>query len=120
MNSTKRLYKTESQIREIVESEVEKMITPIYEKACQDTTYQTLATVFVVLNREYHFGKKRLHELKDHIESEFVAMETGILGKPYDAMDCVKACKEHWGIDFEESLYAEWDKNEGKINDKQR
>lgn len=120
MNSTKRLYKTEAQIREIVESEVEKMITPIYEKACQDTTYQTLATVFVVLNREYHFGKKRLHELKDQIESEFVAMETGILGKPYDAMDCVKVCKEQWDIDFEESLYAEWDKSEGKSDDKQR
>ena len=110
----KNLIMSDFEIKKAVRAEVEKQITPIYEKACQDTTYQTLATVFVVLNREYHFGKKRLHELEDQIESEFMAMETGVLGKPYDGMDCVKYCKEQWDIDFDESLYEEWDKNETK------
>ena len=64
-----------------------------------------------VLHREFGFGGERLRKLKDLTESEYMAMKTGVLGKPYSTNDCVKFLKENYGIDFDESQYDEsWDK----------
>ena len=53
-----------------------------------------------------------MSQLKEHIESEFVMMKTGIFGRKYDADDCTKFLKDRYSIDFSESAYkAEgWDK----------
>lgn len=106
-----RVFKTEAQIRRLVQDEAKKQTTEIYEKALQDATYQAHATMMIVLHREFGFGGKRLRKLKDLTENEYMAMKTGVLGKKYDTKDCVHFLKEKFGIDFNESQYSEsWDK----------
>ena len=102
-----RVFKTESQIRKIVQDEAKRQTTSIYEAAMQDSVYQALATMMYVLNRDFGFGGERLKKLKNLTEDEFMVMRTGICGKHYDANNCVKYLKEKYGIDFAESQYDE-------------
>ena len=112
MKSLKRLMTSELEVREICKRETDAYLRENYDQIVRQAVYQTLAVVFFVLHRCFGFGGKRLHRLKDEIESEFVMMKTGVLGKKYDADDCTKFLKARYGIDFSESAYkAEgWDK----------
>lgn len=103
-----RVFKTESQIRRIVQDEAKRQATEIYDKALQDAAYQAFAVMMIVLHREFGFGGERLQRLKDLTESEFMMMREGILGKEYTTNDCVKFLKDTYGIDFAESQYTEW------------
>lgn len=106
-----RVFKTEAQIRRIVQDEATKQTTQIYDKAMKDAVYQNMAVVFCVLHREYGFGGERLRKLKNSVEAEYMAMKLGVLGKTYDTDDCVKFLKENYNIDFSESMYGKcWDK----------
>lgn len=106
-----RVFRTEAQIRRIVQDEATKQTTQIYEKAMKDAVYQNMAVVFCVLHREYGFGGERLRKLKNSVEAEYMAMKLGVLGKKYDTDDCRDFLKEKYGIDFEESMYGEnWDR----------
>lgn len=106
-----RVFKTESQIRRIVQDEAKRQTTEIYDKAMKDAAYQCFAVLMCVLHKEFGFGKKRLKKLKDLTEFEFMMMKDGVLGNPYDTNDCVRFLKEKYGIDFAESQYDEsWDK----------
>lgn len=105
-----RVFKTESQIRRIVQDEAKRQTTEIYEKAQQDTAYQCFAVMMCILNREFGFGRERLHKVKNLTEAEFMAMKTGVLGRSYGTNDCVKFLKEKYDIDFAKSQYDEsWD-----------
>lgn len=110
-----RVFKTESQIRRIVQDEAKRQTTEIYEAALKDATYQAFAVMMCVLHREFGFGGERLRRLKDLTESEFMQMKIGILGKSYSTNDCVKFLKEKYSIDFAESQYDEnWDRVAGR------
>lgn len=109
-----RVFKTESQIRKIVENEAKSQTTKIYDAALKDACYQCFAVMMCVLHKEFGFGGERLRKLKDLTESEFMQMKVGILGRSYSTNDCVKFLKENYGIDFAESQYDEsWDKAKG-------
>lgn len=112
MRSLKRLMKSDREVREICKRETDAYLRENYERIAKQEAYRALAVAFVVLHRCFGFGGKRLHRLKDEIESEFVMMKTGILGRKYDADDCKRFLNERYDIDFEESIYkAEgWDK----------
>lgn len=88
----------------IVRQELDLITDELYEKFAHGVGYQTLATAFRVLYRDFDFDAERLKTLKDAIEDEFNLMQTGVFGKDYGAMECVKWCKEI-GIDFEESQF---------------
>lgn len=110
-----RVFKTESQIRKVVQREARKQTEEIYDKALADAAYQMFAVMMCVLNRRFGFGGKRLRELKDLTEDEFWLMKNGILGKPYTANDCVRYLKDKYGIDFTESQYSDekWEATKG-------
>ena len=112
MKSLKRLMKSDREVREICKRETNAYLRENYEQIAKQAAYQTIAVAFVALHRYFGFGGRRLDQLKGHIESEFVMMKTGVLGRDYSADDCTKFLKDRYGIDFSESAYkAEgWDK----------
>lgn len=100
-----RVFTTQAQIqREAKQALIQDMSMHDYSK---DIAYQAFAVCFAVLAKNYGFGKKRLHSLKDEIEMEFDLMEKGIFGKPYSTNDVVKMLKTKYDIDFEKSIYKE-------------
>jgi hypothetical protein len=70
-----------------------------------DVAHQTLATVFYVLYLRNGFTAQELQELKDNVEREFKLMQNGIMGREYNADNCVAFLKEQFGIDFNQSIY---------------
>ena len=100
-----RIFKTESQIRKIVQEEAKRQTTEIYDAALRDATYQAFAVMMCVLHNEFGFGGKRLRKLKDRTEDEFMLMRNGMRGQKYDTMYCVRYLKDKFGIDFNESQY---------------
>ena len=106
MNTRKRYLRTDSEIRSIVQAEVEKQTENITERIARDIAYQTMAVVFMKLHSEYGFGGKRLKALKDSIELEYHAMGVGVLGHTYSPEDAIKNCKDMFGIDFDESIFG--------------
>ena len=104
-----RILTSESQIKQVVDEEVRKRLADYFTEVTRNTTYRTIAVVLRILERDYGFRKKRLHDVKNRIESEFCLMETGIFGQNYDQDDIVKYLKEKYDIDFEESQYKERD-----------
>lgn len=103
MNSMKRILKSEKEIKEIVKQEVEKA----YPEISRDVAYQTFAMVFLILNREYGFGRKRLLDLKDSIEMEYWKMQEKPCGIDYTPEDVLRICKEKFDIDFNVSQFNE-------------
>lgn len=101
MNSMKRVMKTENEIKRICQEEVKQR----YEEISRDVAFQSFAIVFYVLNLNYGFGKKRLHDLKDAIEFEYYKMQEKPLGVKYDPDDVIRICKDRFGIDFNESQF---------------
>ena len=101
MNSMKRILKSDKEIKKACEEEM----TRRYDEVSRDVAYQTFAMVFMVLNRDYGFGKKRLHDLKDAIEFEYYKMQEKPLGVKYDPDDVIRICKDRFGIDFNESQF---------------
>ena len=116
MRATKRIYKTEKEIRKVCEKQVTEYLTKNYQKISRDGAFQMLAVAFVVLIKEFGFGTKRLKRLKDLIENEFMLMEKGICGRQYNTDDCKRHLKENYSIDFEESCYEAkgWNEDECK------
>lgn len=102
MNSMRRLIKSDREVERLCQEEVAKR----YKEISQDVAYQTFAMVFLVLNRDFGFGKKRLHDLKDSIEGEYWKMQEKPLGIEYDPDDVLRIVKDKFGIDFNESLYG--------------
>ena len=109
MKSTKRLMKSEREVEEICRKQVEVYLTEKYEAIAQNAAYQAFAVMMCVLNRQYGFGKTRLHRLKNDVESEFVKMKTSFLGRDYSVNDCVKYLKDNYDIDFSKSNYEGWE-----------
>jgi hypothetical protein len=95
--------KSEKEIKEIVKQEVEKA----YPEISKDVAYQTFAMVFLILNRDYGFGKKRLQDLKDSIEMEYWKMQEKPCGIDYTPEDVLRICIERFGIDFNVSQFKE-------------
>lgn len=100
-----RIITTDKQIRKIVEREAKKQLAEYEQKDFSRVAYQAMAVVMCVLNREFGFGRKRLQKLKDKTEDEFMLMTKGILGRSYNANDCIEFVKKEYGIDFEQSQY---------------
>lgn len=90
--------------QKIVRQQLDEISDELYAQFAHGIAYQTLATAFWVLHRDFGFGAERLKRLKDGIEDEFNLMEIGVFGKEYTTAEPVKWCKDH-GIDFEESQY---------------
>ena len=103
MNSMKRILKSEKEVKKLCQEEVAKR----YEEISKDVAYQTFAMVFLVLNRDYGFGKKRLSELKDKIEMEYWKIQEKPCGIDYTPEDVLRICKEKFDIDFNVSQFKE-------------
>lgn len=103
MNSMRRVYKTEADIKKICQQEVRAR----YEDISREAAYHSFAMVFLILNRKFGFGKKRLEELKNDIEFEYYTMQAKPCGINYNSDDVVRIVKERFGIDFYESQFKE-------------
>ena len=103
MNSMKRILKSEKEVKKLCQEEVAKR----YEEISKDVAYQTFAMVFLVLNRDYGFGKKRLSELKDKIEMEYWKIQEKPCGIDYTPEDVLRICNEKFDIDFNVSQFKE-------------
>ena len=109
MKSTKRLMKSEREVEKICRKQVEEYLTEKYEAIAQNAAYQAFAAMMCVLNRQYGFGKTRLHRLKNDVEAEFVKMKTSFLGRDYSVNDCVKYMKDNYDIDFSKWNDGGWE-----------
>lgn len=107
MKATKRLMKSEKEIRDICHAEVERELKEQYDNIVRSSVYNSLAVAFCVLARDHGFGRRRLASLKNAIENEFVLMDLGVLGRAYSSNDCCIHLKNKYGIDFNESQYKE-------------
>lgn len=103
MNASKRILRNETEVKEAARKEVERL----YPLMSRDIAYQVMAVVFLVLNRDHGYGKKRLGELKDSIEFEYFKMQESPCGVKYDPDDAVRICKEKFDIDFYKSIFGE-------------
>ena len=101
MKTRNRYIRTDKQIKKTVEEEVSRM----YPIISRDVAYQVFAVTFLVLNREYGFGEKRLNNLKEQIEMEYFKMQESPLGVKYNPDDAIRICKERFGIDFYKSIF---------------
>ena len=79
--------------------------TEIRESVQDSVASQTMAVVFWVLHREHGWGRKRLTQLRNEIEDEFVLMHKGIMGRTYTAIDLREWLKANCDIDFSETQY---------------
>ena len=75
------------------------------QKVQDSVAQQTLAVTMHVLAKRFGFGAKRLTELKNLIEDEFVIMHKKPLGKEYTALDLRDWLKEKYGVDLQETQY---------------
>lgn len=72
-----------------------------YDIVERDVVSQVMATFFVVLNKEFGFGQKRLMKLKTSTETLFKIMRTsGFAGKNINTDDCIDYLESKLGIDF--------------------
>lgn len=85
--------------RRAVRAELDRITDELYAEFAHGVGYQTLATVYCVLHREYGFDAEMLRQLNRNVEDEFHLMDMGVFGKEYNTSDCVKFCNE-CGIDF--------------------
>lgn len=67
-----------------------------------DIFKQTIATIFVVLERQ-GFTTDQLLKLKDDVEAEFILMKSNPLGMEYNGFDAIEYFKKK-GIDFTKSI----------------
>ena len=114
MKCTRRLMKSEKEIKKICQKNVENTLREKHAEISQDIAYQTMAVVMCVLHNRFGFGGMRLQALKDAIEDEFANMKTGILGRNYTTNDCVKFLKDKYNIDFSETRYIAEGWRDGK------
>lgn len=70
-----------------------------------DIFEQTIATIFIVLERQ-GFTTEQLLKLKDDVESEFILMKSNPLGKEYNGFKAAEYFKKK-GIDFRKSIKGE-------------
>ena len=43
-------------------------------------------------------------QLRANVEATFLSMSTGILGKKFDAVDCIEFMKNEFGIDWDKEI----------------
>lgn len=100
-------YKTygQTQLKAAIKSEIDQYRDAAYDAVEKDCTYQALAVAMTVLHRKYGFGAKRLRDLKNAIEDEYIFMQDGVLGRGYTPRDCQEMLREKFGIDFEKTQY---------------
>lgn len=93
---------TEKQLQEYFNEQWELKVKEVYDAATKDITAQVLAVMFATLYKPpYNWRGKRMNEFKDRIESTFVSMKTGVMGKDFGTIDCIEFMKREFGIDFD-------------------
>lgn len=101
--SKNKLVFTEEELTAYLEEEWDKKRDLMYSEAKKDVSAQILAVFFSTLYKPpYNWRKERLLKLKKNIEFTFRDMTTGVMGKNFGTLDCLKFLKEEFGIDFDE------------------
>jgi hypothetical protein len=103
---------SKNDMRKIATEEAKKQLDELRATECErcqtSIGFQAIATVMMVLHRQYGFGRKRLQALKDAVETEFYMMDHGVPGvtkrRQYTGVDFVAKLKE-MGVDLEVSQY---------------
>lgn len=96
---------TEAELTSYLESEWKVKEDELYKIAVKDATAQVLAVVFSTLYKPpYNWRKQRLEQLRANVEATFVSMSVGILGKKFDAVDCIEFMKKEFGIDWDKEI----------------
>lgn len=86
--------------RRIVKEEVQREMTQ-YQIAIQDdVSRQLIAVMLYSLHVRFGFGKKRLREIFDEIDSTFSDMNGVGIVPPFDTDDLIARCKDEFGIDL--------------------
>lgn len=89
------------EIKKQFDAEFDKRTDELFEAAIRDIAPQLMATVLQELNTEFGWGKKRLRRLVDGVNGYFQLMQTGILGKKFNAIDLIERMKTEFDIDLE-------------------
>lgn len=93
---------TVGEMKQNFEIEYNRRAGELFRKIQNDIVAQLMATVLLVLNQDYGFGKKRLQAFKRAVEARFIAMTNGgIMGKKFDTQTCIDLMREKYGIDVE-------------------
>ena len=102
---------SKNDMRKIAVEEAKKQLDEFRAIECErcqtSIGFQAIATVLMVLHRQYGFGVKRLNDVKNATEDEFMRMAHGIPGMKYirfTGVDYIAKLKE-MGVDLEVSQY---------------
>lgn len=100
VNMTKLQKETQAVAERLVKEREDAIIDAVQTSVMQ----QVLSVTFWILHRDYGWGTKRLNDLKNKIEDEFVLMHKKPLGKEYSPLD-VRSWLKEYGVDLEETQY---------------
>ena len=80
------------------------------QQLAENFTYQTVASILYILEKQFGFGKKRLNNVVDAIESLNSLQNNGIFGQTFDNLDLIEHLKAKYDIDVAKRIkvHLEW------------
>lgn len=113
-NSRDRVYVTEKQVHAAVEAEIETIRLELYQKAVQDITVQTLATVLYTLETCYGWKEQRLKKFIECLhDTEDLMVTPSPLHHRFNHLDNEQRMKDLYNIDLEREFPAHVEPQKG-------
>ncbi len=93
-----------------LKQEVVKEFKRQEQQLAENFTYQTVASILYILEKQFGFGKKRLNNVVDAIESLNSLQNNGIFGQTFDNLDLIEHLKTKYDIDVAKRIkvHLEW------------
>lgn len=85
--------------RSDVKKEVTKEFQYQEQQLAENFTYQTVANILYILEKQFGFGKKRLNTVFDAIDSLNTLQNQGVLGETFDNLDLIEYFNTKYDID---------------------
>lgn len=92
--------------RRVIKQEVAREMEQYQIQMQDDISRQMLAVMLYSLHVRFGFGKKRLREIFDEIDSTFSDMSGIGIVKPFDTDDLIARCKDDFGIDLMAEVHS--------------
>lgn len=104
MKCRKTWFTTEADIMREINKQVAEREDAIYAGVLKDITPQILAVVCLTLNKDYGFGEKRIKSFISGLHAYTKLMDTGVMGKKFNTIDCIDYVRESFGVDLDKEF----------------
>lgn len=96
------VFVTKEQVELACQKEIDSKLDKLYEEVRKDVAKQVMATCLFELNKEFDFENEKLLQFFNGVSSMFILMGNGVVGKEFTPIDCIKHCKECFGINLDD------------------